>query len=141
MSSPIGRCTRAISSGGHPERGQRRDVRSLVPRVAHHADPAGGPGQRVAQQLPQLLAVVVGDDDVRGAGGEVRIELGEAPGRRLAGRHPRGVRLHQGGSEAEVGAVAEQEGRHRRGEDRDQQAVGRCERIRAHPHALTGLSP
>ena len=46
------------------ERGQGGDVRPLVPRVAHDADPAHRPGQRIAQHLAELGPVVVGDDDV-----------------------------------------------------------------------------
>jgi hypothetical protein len=126
-------------------------VRTFVPRVAHDADPAGRPGQRVAQLLPQLLAVVVGDDDVREPAGQVVVQVGEAPNGCLSRRHPGGVGLDQHGAEAEVGAVAEQERRHRRGEDGDQQTVGRrgvlgrpvrhpAVRIGAHA-TFSGLSP
>ena len=64
MFSPIGRCTRAMSASGTPSAASASHVRTRVPGVAHHADPARRAGQHVPQHRPQLGAVVVGDDDV-----------------------------------------------------------------------------
>ena len=82
----------------------------------------------------ELVAVVVGDDDVGVPGEQVVAELTEtADGHLRRHRMPAGVGLHEHGAEAEVGAVTQQEAGHRRGEHRDQDAVAHATR--------SGLSP
>jgi hypothetical protein len=79
--------------------------------------------------------VVVGDDDIGGAGRELVVEVGEAAhGPVGGGRAARVPRLDQHGPEAQLGAPAQQDVGHRRGEDRYQEPVG--------AHApRSGLSP
>ena len=130
MFRPIGRCTRAICVVGDAELAQRREVRALVPGVAHDADPAGaGRPARRLQHRAELGPVVVGQHDVG-----VLVEARPRPGRCHLACRPCGSRRCRqpvvGSGSTSIGLEAELDGEaqhevvgDRRGEDHGDEAA------------------
>ena len=78
----------------HAERGQRGDVRPLVPGLPITPTQRAGRASASRSSRAEFLAVVVGDDDVGGPAGQLAVQIGEPPTTPSA--VPRGARPASG---------------------------------------------